>query len=155
LAAATRVAIRDGVGTGTQLPLKIIDEGENFRLAVWQGAAYCQVWRRPDVSAADGTRFAAVLMNSLRFLLTDDDNRVPGIVFDIREAPLAGPNTYALLSEAVNTWSLAGKSVVMLVGTEEQRAQMTKLVAASGNGRAVVCTDPDEALRYAANQAAR
>ena len=131
--------------------MKVIDEGDNFRLGVWRGVAYCQVWRRPDVSEAEGTRFAAVLANSLRFLLTDDDNRVPGIVFDIREAPAhSGPNTLALLGEAISTWSLASKRVAMLISADaEQRAQMTALVAASANGIGVVHDDVDRAVDYA------
>ena len=130
--------------------IKVIDEGENFRLCIWRGVAYCQVWRRPDVSAADGTRFAAVLMNSLRFLLTDADNAVPGIVFDIRLAPpTSGPNTLALLGEAVSTWSLADKNIVMLVGPPEQRAQMEALLATHGHGKGRVREDPDQALAAA------
>ncbi len=135
------------------LPLKIIDEGENFRLAVWRGAAYCQVWRRPDVSAADGARFAAVLTNALRFLLTDPDNEVAGIVFDLSAAPAsAGPTTRALLGEAINTWSLAGKRVAMLVSAEEQRAQMGELIAQSGNGNGAVFDDEQAAVTFAAGR---
>jgi hypothetical protein len=130
--------------------VKILEEGDNFRVCVWRGVAYCQVWRRPDVSAQEGTRFAAVLANSLRALLTDDDNLVPGIVFDIREAPAtSGPNTLALLAEAIGTWSLAGKNVAMLVGPAEQRAQMTELVRTNGNGRGAVYDDVDAAVAFA------
>lgn len=129
--------------------VKVLDEGENFRLCLWQAVAYCQVWSRPDVSAEDGARFAAVLMNSLRYLLTDEENQVPGIVFDIREAPrTAGPKTLALLGEAITTWSLANKNVIMLVdaASPEQHAQMAALVQQSGNGRGAVHGDVDAAL---------
>ena len=127
--------------------MNLIEEGENFRLYTWRSVAFCQVWSRPDVSAEDGSRFAAVLMNSLRFLLTDQDNQVPGIVFDIREAPaISGPKTLALLGEGVMTWSLAGKNIVMLVIASEQRAQMEQLVTAYGNGRGVVHDDVEQAL---------
>ncbi|HEY4221323.1 MAG TPA: hypothetical protein VGO62_08265 [Myxococcota bacterium] len=130
---------------------KLVDEGENFRIAVWRGVAYCQVWRRPDVSASDGTRFAAVLMNSLRMLLTDDDNAVPGIVFDVREAPAtSGPNTIALLAELVGSWSIVGKRVAILVGPVEQSVQMGELLRVHGNSRGAVFADVDGALSYAA-----
>lgn len=133
-------------------PMKIVDEGENFRLCLWFGVAYCQVWRRPDVSLDDGARFAAVLMNALRFLLTDADNQVPGIVFDLREAPkTSGPKTLALLGEAITTWSLAGKNVVMLVDdkTPEQRRQMEELVKTAGNGIGAVHGDVEGAISAA------
>jgi hypothetical protein len=132
-----------------EFDLKVIDEGENFRLCTWQSVAYCQVWARPDVSAEDGARFAAILMNSLRFLLTDENNQVPGIVFDLRQAPKhAGPKTLAHLGEAITTWSLAGKNVIMLVDPQapEQRAQMLTLVQQSGNGIGAVHDDVDAAL---------
>lgn len=134
------------------LDLKVIDEGENFRLCTWQTVAYCQVWARPDVSAEDGARFAAVLMNSLRFLLTDGDNQVPGIVFDLRQAPKqAGPKTLAHLGEMITTWALAGKNVIMLVEPQapEQRTQMQALVEQVGHGRGAVHDDVDASLRAA------
>jgi len=130
--------------------MKIIDEGENFRLAVWRDVAYCQVWRRPDVSADEGARFAGVLMNALRSLLTDRENAVPGIVFDVREAPAtSGPRTLALLGEAINTWSLADKRVAVLAGPVEQRAQMAELLLQSGNGRGQVFGEVDGAVAFA------
>lgn len=130
--------------------MKLIDEGENFRLYTWRWVAFCQVWSRPDVTAEDGARYAAVLMNSLHFLLTDNDNAVPGIVFDIREAPkTSGPKTLALLGDAMRTWSLAGRNVVMLVTAPEQRAQMEQLVATSANARGAVHDDVDLALANA------
>ena len=130
--------------------VELIDEGDNFRISIWRGVAYCQVWRRPDVSDGEGTRFAAVLMNSLRFLLTDHDHDVPGIVFDLREAPVAsGPNTLALLSEAVGTWSLADKHVAMLVGADEQRAQMSAIIQQHANGRGAVILDVEAAIAFA------
>jgi hypothetical protein len=134
--------------------VRLIDEGENFRLAVWRGVAFCQVWRRPDVSDVEGTRFAAVLMNSLRALLTSRDHDVPGIVFDVREAPtISGPKTIALLSEAVETWALAEKRVAVLVGAVEQRDQMRTLLDASAHGRGSVTDDVDAAVAFASELA--
>ena len=130
---------------------KLVDEGENFRLAIWADVAYCQVWRRPDVSAAEGTRFAAVLMNALRTLLTDPDSPVPGIVFDVREAPaVSGPNTLALLGELMSSWSLAGKRVAVVARPAEQVEQMRQLVErhAHGHGQ-VVIDDVTVALAFA------
>jgi hypothetical protein len=134
--------------------VKLIDEGENFRLAVWRGVAYCQVWKRPDVSDVEGTRFAAVLMNALRSLLMSRDHDVPGIVFDVREAPaISGPKTIALLSEAVETWALAGKRVAMLVAPIEQRDQMRVLVATCAHQRGIVTDDVDAAVAFASELA--
>ncbi|MDP2340630.1 MAG: hypothetical protein Q8O67_06720 [Deltaproteobacteria bacterium] len=116
-----------------------IDEGENFRLSVWRGVGYCEVWRRPDVSVNQGTRYAAVLMNSLRSFLSDVENPVPGLVFDLREAaPVAGPNTLALLAELMTSWSLADRNIVLVVAWADQRDQMEELIAKSAPGRAVV-----------------
>jgi hypothetical protein len=131
--------------------MRLIDEGENFRLAIWRDVAYCQVWRRPDVSPADGTRFAAVLMNALRFLLTDPESPVPGIVFDVREAPAtSGPNTLALLGELIATWSLAGRNVAVVVGPEDQAGQMRLLIAQHAHGRGSVhVQDVTAALDFA------
>lgn len=103
-------------------------EGENFSFQLSAGDLVCRIWKRPDLSAAEGAelahRMATVCARAGR------DPQVAAVVFDLRDAPpVFGPRTEVAFQKMLASLRPA-QPVVMLVGPNAtQRLQHVRIAS--------------------------
>jgi len=101
-------------------------EGSNYTFGFT--ASNRAVWRRPDLSSAEGARCAEEMGLLLRSAASRGD--VLGMMFDLREAPfIAGPRTEEALAQMLGAWAQAKKRAAIVISDAPmQQLQMKRLI---------------------------
>ena len=120
-------------------------EGPNYRIRLDRAIAWGAVWRRPDVDAQTGAKFAAALLED--FAKVAADTMLVGGVLDLRETPpVAGPATRALLGRILEVWTSRQRRVAFIAADHAtQRLQLAAIVSDVAPSYAAVCNNEDEA----------
>lgn len=103
--------------------------GDNYTFGIAPShRAVCRVWRRPDLSSADGARCAEEMTGLMR--AASSRSETMGMLFDLRDAPfIAGPRTEAAVTLMLASWDqLRKRSVIILSDNPMQQLQMKRLV---------------------------
>jgi len=114
---------------GTALGVDWSSSGANYAFGeTATRVAVCRVWRRPDLSSADGARCAEEMGELFRRAGARGD--LLGQLFDLRDGPrIAGPRTDKTLGQMFSTWELAKKPLAVVVSDDPmQRLQMKRLI---------------------------
>ncbi len=90
--------------------------------------AVCRVWRRPDLTSADGARCAEEMTSLMRAAAARMESL--GMLFDLRDAPfIAGPRTEAAVTLMLTSWDQVRKrSCIIVSDNPMQQLQMKRLV---------------------------
>ena len=116
--------------------------GDNHTISVRDGVVICEVVSRPDLSAEDGARNAAQLVDFLTKHVLHEGSPYRSLVFDVRRGPpVFGPKTRDSLSALFTLAGRVGIPVAVLVGDSPiQLLQFRNLCRDSG-GQAEVFHD--------------
>jgi hypothetical protein len=93
-----------------------VSQGDNFSIDIGPtGVVECVVWKRPDLSWAEGARFAALFADGVEALARAEGT---AFVVDLSEAPpLFGPRTEEALARAFASVERAGKALAVVIGS--------------------------------------
>jgi hypothetical protein len=110
----------------------LVEQGGNYRIELTGGIAVCAIWRRPDVSREEGSRFAIAKAEAFDRLLAQPRIVVTAIALDLREAPrMWGPTTQDRLEHMVSAFERAQRRIAAIVSDEPiQALQMRRIVRA-------------------------
>ncbi len=120
--------------------MTIVARGGNYEITIERAVARARVFRRPDVDAAEGARFAeGIRADVLRAL---EAPLVRGAIVDVREAPpVTGPSTRATMGRLAQDCEAAGRRLAFLPGEHPtQRLQLSAIVSDHAPRTAAVCT---------------
>lgn len=93
-----------------------VSQGDNFSIDIGPtGVVECVVWKRPDLTWAEGARFAGLLADGLAALASAEGT---AFVIDLSEAPpLFGPRTEEALARAFGAVERASKPLAVVIGS--------------------------------------
>lgn len=126
-------------------PTRVV-QGDNFSIDLGPtGVVECVVWKRPDLSWADGARYAALMADSLVALARGEGT---AFVVDLSEAPpLFGPRTEEALARAFAAIEAAQKPLAVVIGSVGmQKLQLERVLREQA---------PERSRTFAALTAAR
>ena len=129
--------------------------GDNHTISIREGLAICQVWSRPDLSAEDGAKNAAQMVECLTTQVLHARSPYRGIVFDVRRGPpVFGPKTRETLSNLVNLAGKSGVPLAVLVGDSPIQLLQFRNLCRESPGRADVFSDEVSAFLWFDSKAA-
>lgn len=106
----------------------MVATGRNFELSVDGKVGECRVWRRPDLSREEGAKCGDEMCEALASVAKK--GVATALLFDLRQAPPAGPLTQRAISRLLETIEGLGVRVAILVGSDPlHKMQMTRMVA--------------------------
>lgn len=111
-----------------------------------RGLAWARVWKRPDVDAAEGARFAERLLGEFSRLHAEPPSRLVGAVLDLREAPaVTGPVTREILGRIAGGFHKTDRRFAFLTsGNPTQRLQLMGVASSYAAAHAMVCSTEEE-----------
>jgi len=118
-------------------------QGENFEARVdGTELAILRVWRRPDLTLAQGAELSQQMAEIVSMLLWEGHP----VLLDVREAPtVVGPVTQRSLSDMIDTARDAKRRFAILVGHPMQELQLSRLVRQGGHAYAGVFDELESA----------
>lgn len=131
------------------LPLTVVAkfaEGDNFEIELEGTLARCRVWRRPDLTMAQGAECARA---KVAHFLALAGGRAKTMLFDLSEGPVvAGPESQAALGKMFDAFERAGKKIAIVSRDGMQELQLSRLAGEQAPMRGRVFTDRAAALRW-------
>jgi hypothetical protein len=130
---------------------RVFAYGGNYLVEIENGIARCRVWRRPDVSAAEGASFAEEKIAIAQRLVAEPSTSVRGFVLDLKDAPpVVGPRTEDFLRRMLALWEAERRRVAVVVGDHAtQVLQVGRLVRSHAPATGRVTTDLESAVEWA------
>ena len=121
-------------------------KGNNYEIHLEGTLARCRVWRRPDLTMAQGAECAREKVAHFRALA---GGRAKTMLFDLSEAPVvAGPKSQAALGEMFNAFERAHKRIAIVSRDGMQELQLSRLANEQASTRGRVFTDREAAIRW-------
>jgi hypothetical protein len=97
--------------------------GANFEIQITANLAECRVWKRRDLSREEGARCGDEMTSQMADLARGPQTRALGFMFDLRQAPPAGPLTQRSIEKMLAIFE-AEKRRVAIVAGDDPLAQM-------------------------------
>jgi len=126
---------------------ELIEEGGNYKITRELGVCLLTVWRREDLTSAEGADLAEKMVRAMRTQL--DDRGVREVILDLSHAPIVmGPRTQATVGGLIHDIVAAGRKVQVIASPSAMgRMQIERLVRDHGAEHAVF--DSIEQARHA------
>jgi hypothetical protein len=130
----------------------LLNEGTNYRVSLDGKVANVVVWKRPDLSMAEGAEAARELAIYMDMLARKHADTAVSAIVDVREAPpVAGPVTQGHLAAIMTSWERAARKVAWIVGdSPTQQLQLKRLVREHSPRTGTVVTSGGEARAWIA-----
>ena len=114
------------------MQIQLIEEGGNFKITRELGVCLLTVWRREDLTSAEGADLAEVMIRTLRAQL--DDRAVREVILDLSRAPVVmGPRTLSTVGGLIRDAVSARRKVRIVAGPSATgRMQLERLMRDHG-----------------------
>ena len=130
--------------------LAIHSSGGNFEIDIAGNLIKCRVWRRRDLSREEGARCGEQMTSDLMSLAKGPQGDDAGFIFDLREAPPAGPITQRSIERLLSTFEEKGRRIALVSAPDPlQLMQLRRMSASSAPTSSKVFTELSEAQAWA------
>lgn len=128
-------------------------EGLNYTIDLDGPVALCRVWSRPDLDSTTGAHLAMEKIGLFRRLASGPAR---AMILDLTSAPsVTGPKTQQALGDMLRAFQDAGKSVVVVVGSNAiQHLQLRRLVSTFAPNHGALLGSVEEAAAWVESQLA-
>lgn len=111
---------------------QLIEEGGNFKITRELGVCLLTVWRREDLTSAQGADLAETMVRTMRAQL--DDRAVREVILDLSRAPVVmGPRTLSTVGDLIRDAVGARRKVRIVAGPSATgRMQLERLMRDHG-----------------------
>lgn len=97
--------------------------GANFEIQIAGNLAECRVWKRRDLSREEGARCGDEMTSKMAALASSPQGQSLGFLFDLRQAPPAGPLTQRSIEKMLAQFESAKRRMALVAG-DDPLAQM-------------------------------